>query len=146
MLFIFYSYWCAEQHWEGKWQEKLMENWEDRGKVGLHYIVNSNVIYRVITSFWKSSLCCINPTYLLCTSLTLIPLTRRHEGELYKTLLSDYETRQKELLQENAEFSNVLQQMKKDMVHILRSKKAKLRDVCRHDDSTQVYIYIHIYI
>lgn len=57
---------------------------------------------------------------------------------MYKTLLSDYEARQKELLQENAEFSRVLQQMKKDMVFILRSKKTKLKDASHHDDSTQV--------
>lgn len=58
---------------------------------------------------------------------------------MYKTLLSDYETRQKELLQENAEFNKILQQMKKDMVFILRSKKAKLKDASHHEDSTQVF-------
>lgn len=83
---------------------------------------------------------CIDDTHLLCTTLTWTSLTQRHEGELYKTLLSDYETRQKELLQENAEFSKVLQQMKKDMVHILRSKKAKLKDVNHHGDSAQVLL------
>lgn len=58
---------------------------------------------------------------------------------MYKTLLSDYETRQKELLQENAEFNRILQQMKKDMVFILRSKKAKLKDASHDEDSTQVF-------
>lgn len=57
---------------------------------------------------------------------------------MYKTLLSDYDTRQKELLQENAELNKVLQQMKKEMVSILRSKKAKLKDGSHHDDDTQV--------
>lgn len=61
----------------------------------------------------------------------------KHEGEMYKTLLSDYESRQKELLQENAEFNRILQQMKKDMVFILRSKKAKLKDASHDEDSTQ---------
>uniref|UniRef100_A0A3Q3L9M1 Synovial sarcoma, X breakpoint 2 interacting protein b n=1 Tax=Mastacembelus armatus TaxID=205130 RepID=A0A3Q3L9M1_9TELE len=43
----------------------------------------------------------------------------KHEGEMYKTLLSDYDTRQRQLLLENAELRKVLQQMKKDMVSIL---------------------------
>ncbi|XP_059197316.1 afadin- and alpha-actinin-binding protein-like isoform X2 [Centropristis striata] len=46
----------------------------------------------------------------------------KHEGEMYKTLLSDYDTRQRELLLENAELKKVLQQMKKDMVSILSSR------------------------
>uniref|UniRef100_A0A673A542 Synovial sarcoma, X breakpoint 2 interacting protein b n=1 Tax=Sphaeramia orbicularis TaxID=375764 RepID=A0A673A542_9TELE len=37
-----------------------------------------------------------------------------------KTLLSDYDSRQRELLLENAELRKVLQQMKKDMVSILK--------------------------
>lgn len=57
---------------------------------------------------------------------------------MYKTLLSDYDTRQKELLQENAELNKVLQQMKKEMVSILRSKKAILKDGSHRDDDTQV--------
>lgn len=57
---------------------------------------------------------------------------------MYKTLLSDYETRQKELLLENAEFHKVLQQMRKDMVLILRSKKAKLKDASHHEDGPRV--------
>lgn len=57
---------------------------------------------------------------------------------MYKTLLSDYDTRQKELLQENAELNKVLQQMKKEMVSILHSKKAKLKDGSYDDDDTQV--------
>lgn len=57
---------------------------------------------------------------------------------MYKTLLSDYDTRQKELLQENAELNKVLQQMKKEMVSILRSKKATLKDGSHRDDDTQV--------
>ncbi|XP_023151222.2 afadin- and alpha-actinin-binding protein-like isoform X1 [Amphiprion ocellaris] len=47
----------------------------------------------------------------------------KHEGEMYKTLLSDYDTRQRELQLENAELRKVLQQMKKDMVSILSSRK-----------------------
>ncbi|XP_042339622.1 afadin- and alpha-actinin-binding protein-like isoform X2 [Plectropomus leopardus] len=58
----------------------------------------------------------------------------KHEGEMYKTLLSDYDTRQRELLLENAELKKVLQQMKKDMVSILSSRKPTLKDDKHHDD------------
>ncbi|XP_074525056.1 afadin- and alpha-actinin-binding protein-like isoform X2 [Halichoeres trimaculatus] len=51
----------------------------------------------------------------------------KHEGEMYKTLLSDYDTRQKELLLENAELNKVLQHMKKDMVSILSARKSTLK-------------------
>uniref|UniRef100_A0A8C6SC06 Synovial sarcoma, X breakpoint 2 interacting protein b n=1 Tax=Neogobius melanostomus TaxID=47308 RepID=A0A8C6SC06_9GOBI len=49
----------------------------------------------------------------------------RHEGEMYKTLLNDYDNRQRELLLENAELKKVLENMKKDMVSILKTKKTK---------------------
>ncbi|XP_077573968.1 afadin- and alpha-actinin-binding protein-like [Stigmatopora nigra] len=48
----------------------------------------------------------------------------KHEGEMYKTLLTDYESTQRELLLENAELRKVLKQMKKDMVVILSSRKS----------------------
>lgn len=48
----------------------------------------------------------------------------RHEGEMYKALLSDYEARQRGLLQENSELKKLLQHIKKDMMSILSSKKA----------------------
>ncbi|KAM7409493.1 hypothetical protein PAMA_001126 [Pampus argenteus] len=57
----------------------------------------------------------------------------KHEGEMYKTLLSDYDNRQKELVLENAELRKVLQQMKKDMVSILSSRKATPKGD-KHDD------------
>ncbi|XP_036453147.1 synovial sarcoma, X breakpoint 2 interacting protein a isoform X2 [Colossoma macropomum] len=47
----------------------------------------------------------------------------RHEGEMYKALLSDYEARQQTLMQENSELKKLLQHMKKDMVSILSPKK-----------------------
>lgn len=62
----------------------------------------------------------------------------RHEGEMYKTLLSDYDTRQRELLSENAELNKVLQQMKKDIVSILSSRKLTLKGEKHQDDGTQV--------
>ncbi|XP_072543170.1 synovial sarcoma, X breakpoint 2 interacting protein a isoform X2 [Salminus brasiliensis] len=48
----------------------------------------------------------------------------RHEGDMYKALLSDYETRQRGLMQENSELKKLLHHMKKDMVSILSPKKA----------------------
>ncbi|XP_061094888.1 synovial sarcoma, X breakpoint 2 interacting protein a isoform X2 [Conger conger] len=51
----------------------------------------------------------------------------RHEGEMYKMLLNDYENRQKDLMMENAELKKVLQQMKKEMVSILSPKKHCLK-------------------
>ncbi|XP_034530834.1 afadin- and alpha-actinin-binding protein-like isoform X3 [Notolabrus celidotus] len=61
----------------------------------------------------------------------------KHEGEMYKTLLSDYDTRQKELLLENAELNKVLQQMKKDMVTILSARRTTLKRDEHQDDCTQ---------
>ncbi|KAL3047368.1 hypothetical protein OYC64_021560 [Pagothenia borchgrevinki] len=62
----------------------------------------------------------------------------KHEGEMYKTLLSNYDTRQRELLLENAELKKVLQQMKKDMVSILSSRKTALRGDKHQDAGKQV--------
>uniref|UniRef100_A0A8C2FN75 Synovial sarcoma, X breakpoint 2 interacting protein a n=1 Tax=Cyprinus carpio TaxID=7962 RepID=A0A8C2FN75_CYPCA len=47
----------------------------------------------------------------------------RHEGEMYRALLSDYETRQRSLMMENSELKKVLQHMKEDMITILSPKK-----------------------
>lgn len=52
----------------------------------------------------------------------------RHEGEMYKTLLNDYDNRQRELLLENAELKKVLEIMKKDMVSILQTKHTSTRN------------------
>ncbi|MED6260897.1 hypothetical protein ATANTOWER_030962 [Ataeniobius toweri] len=51
----------------------------------------------------------------------------KHEGEMYRTLLSDYDMRQRELVLENAELRTVMQQMKKEMVSILKSRKLALK-------------------
>ncbi|KAF7202358.1 afadin- and alpha-actinin-binding protein isoform X2 [Nothobranchius furzeri] len=51
----------------------------------------------------------------------------KHEGEMYKTLLNDYDSRQRELVLENAELKKVLHQMKKEMMSVLRSRKLSLR-------------------
>ncbi|XP_017281402.1 synovial sarcoma, X breakpoint 2 interacting protein a [Kryptolebias marmoratus] len=49
--------------------------------------------------------------------------TASHEGEMYKSLLCGYEASQKALVLENAELKKVLQQMKKEMIHILSPRK-----------------------
>ncbi|XP_060731417.1 synovial sarcoma, X breakpoint 2 interacting protein a isoform X2 [Tachysurus vachellii] len=46
----------------------------------------------------------------------------RHEGEMYRALLSDYEVRQQALMQENSELKKLLQHIKKDMMTILSPK------------------------
>ncbi|XP_031720092.1 afadin- and alpha-actinin-binding protein isoform X3 [Anarrhichthys ocellatus] len=61
----------------------------------------------------------------------------KHEGEMYKTLLSNYDTRQREMLLENAELKKVLQQMKKEMLSILSSRKPMLKDDKHQDDGVQ---------
>ncbi|KAG7487761.1 hypothetical protein MATL_G00026830 [Megalops atlanticus] len=62
----------------------------------------------------------------------------RQEGEMYKTLLSDYENRQKDLMVENAELKKVLQQMKKEMISILSPRKHSLIGEKLEDSLDQV--------
>ncbi|XP_038128055.1 afadin- and alpha-actinin-binding protein-like isoform X2 [Cyprinodon tularosa] len=52
----------------------------------------------------------------------------KHEEEMYRTLLSDYELRQRELALENKELRKVMQQIKKEMVSILKSRKLALKE------------------
>uniref|UniRef100_A0A8C2FVY5 Synovial sarcoma, X breakpoint 2 interacting protein b n=1 Tax=Cyprinus carpio TaxID=7962 RepID=A0A8C2FVY5_CYPCA len=47
----------------------------------------------------------------------------RQEGEMYKTLLSEFDNHQRELMVENIELKKVLQQMKHEMVGVLNSKE-----------------------
>uniref|UniRef100_A0A8C7VX45 Uncharacterized protein n=1 Tax=Oncorhynchus mykiss TaxID=8022 RepID=A0A8C7VX45_ONCMY len=49
----------------------------------------------------------------------------RHEGEMYRSLLSDYEVRHRALMLENVELKKVLQQMKWEMVSILSPSPRK---------------------
>ncbi|XP_056269816.1 synovial sarcoma, X breakpoint 2 interacting protein a isoform X2 [Pseudoliparis swirei] len=58
----------------------------------------------------------------------------KHEGEMYKTLLSDYDTRQREMLLENAELKKVLQQIKIEMVSIL-SLREPIRKDAKYPDA-----------
>uniref|UniRef100_A0A3B3C5C2 Synovial sarcoma, X breakpoint 2 interacting protein b n=1 Tax=Oryzias melastigma TaxID=30732 RepID=A0A3B3C5C2_ORYME len=62
----------------------------------------------------------------------------KHEGEMYKALLSDYDARQRDLVLENAELRKVLQQMKNDMVSLLRLKKLTQNGVQNQCNGTQV--------
>eukprot|EP00066_Takifugu_rubripes_P008878 XP_003975409.1 PREDICTED: afadin- and alpha-actinin-binding protein-like isoform X1 [Takifugu rubripes] len=65
-------------------------------------------------------------------------VTASHEGEMYKSLLSDYEASQRSLMLENSELKKVLQQMKKDMIHILSPRQASNRGACADDSQEQV--------
>lgn len=57
---------------------------------------------------------------------------------MYKALLSDYDARQRDLVLENAELRKVLQQMKNDMVSLLRLKKLTQNGVQNQCNGTQV--------
>ncbi|KAJ3595651.1 hypothetical protein NHX12_004954 [Muraenolepis orangiensis] len=46
-----------------------------------------------------------------------------HEGDMYKSMLNDYEARQRTLMLENSELKKVIQQMKRDMMYILSPHK-----------------------
>ncbi|XP_030640205.1 afadin- and alpha-actinin-binding protein-like [Chanos chanos] len=61
----------------------------------------------------------------------------KHEGEMYKTLLNDFDNRQRELMVENVELKKVLQQMKKEMVGILSPKKRDQRGGKQEDGPDQ---------
>ncbi|CAG5896570.1 unnamed protein product [Menidia menidia] len=60
-----------------------------------------------------------------------------HEGEMYKSLLSDYEASQRALMLENVELKKVLQQMKKEMMHILSPCKSSHRGAMADDSQEQ---------
>ncbi|XP_051984036.1 afadin- and alpha-actinin-binding protein-like [Xyrauchen texanus] len=61
----------------------------------------------------------------------------RHEGEMYKALLSDYESRQRSLMLENSELKKVLQHMKGDMISILSPKKPFVKTELADDSLEQ---------
>ncbi|XP_072366434.1 synovial sarcoma, X breakpoint 2 interacting protein a isoform X3 [Scyliorhinus torazame] len=52
----------------------------------------------------------------------------RNEGEMYKSLMNNYERHHKELMVENIELKQVLQQMKKDMMSILNRRKQRPKE------------------
>ncbi|XP_048395621.1 synovial sarcoma, X breakpoint 2 interacting protein a isoform X2 [Stegostoma tigrinum] len=52
----------------------------------------------------------------------------RNEGEMYKSLINNYERHHRELMLENIELKQVLQQMKKDMMSILSRIKQRPKE------------------
>jgi len=58
---------------------------------------------------------------------------------MYKSLLSDYEASQRALMLENVELKKVLQQMKKEMMHILSPCKSSHRGATADDSQEQVF-------
>ncbi|XP_029970697.1 synovial sarcoma, X breakpoint 2 interacting protein a [Salarias fasciatus] len=63
--------------------------------------------------------------------------TVSHECEMFKSLLSDYEASQRALMLENAELKKVLQQMKKEMIHILSPRQPAARGASADDSLEQ---------
>ncbi|XP_029309532.1 synovial sarcoma, X breakpoint 2 interacting protein a [Cottoperca gobio] len=63
--------------------------------------------------------------------------TTSHEDEMYKSLLNDYEVSQRSLLLENAELKKVLQQMKKEMIHILSPRLPSTRGAAAENSREQ---------
>lgn len=57
---------------------------------------------------------------------------------MYNTLLSDYDSRQRELVLENAELKMVLHHMKKEITAILKSRKLSLKGEKASAVDTQV--------
>lgn len=57
---------------------------------------------------------------------------------MYKTLLSEFDNRQRELMVENIELKKVLQQMKREMVGVLNSKKTCQREEKQSNNTDQV--------
>lgn len=55
------------------------------------------------------------------------------EGEMYKSMLSTYEATQRSLMLENTELKKVLQQMKREMVHILSPRQPSSRGAAADD-------------
>lgn len=61
---------------------------------------------------------------------------------MYKCLLGDYETSQRVLMLENAELKKVLQQMKKEMIHILSPREHSTRGATADDSQEQVLQHV----
>ncbi|KTG40524.1 hypothetical protein cypCar_00018266 [Cyprinus carpio] len=61
----------------------------------------------------------------------------RHEGDMYKTLLNEFDNRQRELMVENIELKKVLQQMKREMVGVLNSKEMSQKKEKQSNDIDQ---------
>ncbi|XP_061696342.1 synovial sarcoma, X breakpoint 2 interacting protein a isoform X2 [Syngnathoides biaculeatus] len=64
-------------------------------------------------------------------------VTASHEGQMYKSVLRDYEASRRSLMLENAELKKVLQQMKKEMIHMLSPRQPPCRGAGA-DDSQEL--------
>lgn len=61
---------------------------------------------------------------------------------MFKSLLNDYEASQRSLMLENAELKKVLQQMKKEMIHILSPRQLSTRGAIADDSQEQVFVSV----
>ena len=61
---------------------------------------------------------------------------------MYKSLLSDYEASHRSLMLENAELKKVLQQMKREMIHILSPCRPSNRGATADDSQEQVCVVL----
>ncbi len=64
---------------------------------------------------------------------------------MYKTLLNEFDNRQRELMVENIELKKVLQQMKREMVGVLNSKKMSQEEEKQSNDMDQVQYDCHVH-
>ncbi len=63
---------------------------------------------------------------------------------MYKTLLNEFDNRQRELMVENIELKKVLQQMKREMVGVLNSKMSQKEEKQSNDmDQVQYDCHVH---
>lgn len=66
---------------------------------------------------------------------------------MYKTLLNEFDNRQRELMMENIELKKVLQQMKREMMAVLNSMNICRREEKQSNPVDQVrllYVMVHI--
>ncbi|XP_037537720.1 synovial sarcoma, X breakpoint 2 interacting protein a [Nematolebias whitei] len=66
-----------------------------------------------------------------------VKATASHESEMHKSLLCAYEVRQKALVLENAELKKVLQQMKKEMIHILSPRQPSAKGATADEEQVE---------
>lgn len=62
---------------------------------------------------------------------------------MYKTLLNEFDNRQRELMMENIELKKVLQQMKREMMGVLNSKKICKKEEKQSNNLDQVRVPCH---
>lgn len=118
------SYRCTEFLGTVRWEKGSLEDCKSDSQVFWKWNSFNHVNWKMC------SIICINWYVIDFCS---------HEGEMYKSLLSDYEASQKSLMLENAELKKVLQQMKKEMIHILSPRSSSGRGATADDSLEQVF-------